>query len=124
VAILRFLGEGKKAEALAVELNKKLDSIPPHRQAFTRRAMEYSAGRLSADELLHGSAGSRGQLCSAHFFIGVLMLAVGDRNKAREHFEQVLLTRADSRHEWDFSWAFLGRMADDPEWPTWIPAKK
>jgi serine/threonine protein kinase len=124
IAVLRVLGETSKANALDIELGKKLDLIPPRWQAFTRRILDYSAGKLSAEELLRSSAPSRVQLCTAHYLIAIELLSSGNRKKAREHFEQALLTRADGWAVWDYSWVFKGRMADDPDWPRWLPAKK
>jgi hypothetical protein len=82
------------------------------------------AGTLTADQLLSASAASRQDSCRAHYFIAVTMLADGKQAEAGKHFRAALATHAMWPFAYDLSWAFLGRMTQDPGWPAWLPAKK
>jgi hypothetical protein len=63
-------------------------------------------------------------LCEAHFYIAISLLAQGERVRARQHFSESFKTHALTMlaHEW--AWAFLGRMEADPNWPRWLPVEQ
>jgi serine/threonine protein kinase/tetratricopeptide (TPR) repeat protein len=123
VALLRLFGQDKEADVVIGDVNKKLALLPPYLQGSIRKCQDYSAGKLSADQLLHASAVRRDERCTAHYLIGISKLAEGDRIEARENFRQALLTLGQGGLAYDMCWAFVGRMEDDPTWPPWIPMK-
>jgi tetratricopeptide (TPR) repeat protein len=90
------------------------------------RLAEYIAGTISAEELLKPRVGTPTQLelCQAHFWIGLVRLSDGDRKGARESFEKCVATRWLPLGIKGLARAFLERMKRDPEWPTWILARK
>jgi hypothetical protein len=122
--ILRLLGQKRESEAICLDLTKRPDQFPINRHEAYRRRLEYAAGLLAADQLLAASTASRLDLCGAHYFIAITLLAEGERHAAREHFRAAFATHARSLLAHDMSWAFLGRMEADPTWPPWIPVKK
>jgi serine/threonine protein kinase len=83
----------------------------------------YNAGELSADELLRLAGRSQYDQCLAHYYVAMTMLAEGDRNGAREHFDKAVKTRAWGWSEYDMSWVFRDRL-EDPTWPPWISKKQ
>ena len=56
VTLLRLFGHNTEAQSLIVDFNKKLSKLPPVAQATTRSSLDYSAGKLTADQLLSASA--------------------------------------------------------------------
>src|SRR5437667_2775437 len=122
-AELRLLG--RKAEA--VEACRKLREqgvlLPPWRDEWADRLLEYCCDLLSADNLLKAAGSSRWNRCEAHYYIGITKLAEGNRNVAREHFRNSVATRVSDFYEYDWSRAFLSRLERDPNWPPWIPFK-
>jgi tetratricopeptide (TPR) repeat protein len=120
-AVLCLLGE--KAEA--VKASQKLQKEPARFYTLRRepiwRCLRYNAGDLSADDLLQGAQGSRWNECLAHHYVAMTKLADGDRIGAKEHFDQVVETRATLWGTYDMSWVFRDRLAKDHTWPPWIP---
>jgi tetratricopeptide (TPR) repeat protein len=122
--ILLFLGRTDEAAALYRDMAEAGVHQPLDRTRWYQKACEYWAGLRSADELLAGAGGSQWFLCEGHFFIGLRLLAEGDRAGARRHFEASVATRVLQFMEYDWSRAFLARMENDPTWPPWIPIRK
>jgi hypothetical protein len=86
--------------------------------------LEYNAGLLPADQLLAAAGPSRLNRCEAHFFIGLSLLAGGDRAGARDHFRRSVATHVIWFVDHIWSLAFLSRLEKDPTWPPWIPVRK
>ena len=122
--ILLFLGKKDEAAALYRDMAEAGVHTPLDRTRWYQKACEYFAGMRSADELLVGAGGSQLFLCEGHFFIGLRLLAEGDRAGAHRHFEKSVATRVLHFMEYDWSRAFLARMENDPIWPPWIPIRK
>jgi hypothetical protein len=122
--ILFFLG--RKDEAATLYRDMALAGVhqPLDRTRWYQKVCEYWAGMRSADELLVGAGGSQWFLCEGNFFIGVRLLAEGDRAGARRHFEASVATRVLEFMEYEWSRAFLACMEHDPTWPPWIPIRK
>jgi hypothetical protein len=81
--VLRLLG--RKAEAVAADRalrEKTLQDVGP-RPEWSHRLLEYNAGLISSAELLAAAGPSLLNRCEAHFFIGLTLLADGDRAGAR-----------------------------------------
>ncbi|MDC0936553.1 protein kinase [Pirellulales bacterium] len=87
----------------------------------SRNLFDFVSGSHSAKEYLTKSRPSREGLSRAHLIVGIDCLARGQRNQAREHFEQ----SADYRLNYEFftamSRALLAQLDRDPAWPPWIP---
>ena len=114
--VLLLAGE---AEQVAIDAGRLLEA-PPHGSDFDLPALEYWAGRRSAEGTI-ASAGPSGVLRSrAHFFLGLACLARGDRETARHHFEPSDATGTHWRTEHQWSRALLSRLEHDPQWPPWI----
>jgi serine/threonine protein kinase len=122
--ILLFLGRNDEAAALYRDMAEAGVHQPLDKNRWYQKACEYFAGMRSADELLVGAGGSLWFLCEGHFFIGLRLLAEGDRAGARRHFKESVTTRVLWFMEYDWSRAFLARMENDPTWPPWIPLRK
>jgi len=115
--VLLLAGE---AGQVTIDAGRLLDA-PPLGGDFDRPALEYWAGRRSAEDAI-ASAGRSGVLLSrAHFFLGLASLARGDRETARRHFEPSDATGTHWRTEHQWSRALLARLERDPQWPPWIP---
>jgi hypothetical protein len=74
--------------------------------------------------LLVAAGSSRLNRCEAHFFIGMSLLADGDRAGARTHFQRSVDTHVFWYVDHCWSRAFLSRLDADPHWPRWIPPNK
>ena len=108
------------AGQVALDAGQLLEAPPPGGD-LDLPALEYWAGRRSAEETI-ASAGPSGVLRSrAHFFLGLACLARGDREMARHHFEPSDATGTHWRTEHQWSRALLTRLKRDPQWPPWIP---
>jgi tetratricopeptide (TPR) repeat protein len=113
---------GNKKEAIKV--NKAM--LNQRERFYTLRAdpilrcVQYNAGELTADKLLEAAGHSQWDQCLAHYNIAMTMLAEGDRDGARKHFEKAKKTRASGWGEYDLSWVFYDRL-EDPKWPPRIP---
>ena len=82
--------------------------------------VEFLAGRLEEQKLLEKAVSNRLFQANAHFTIGVVRLAAGRREQAREHFEKAVTPRALESFEYEWARAYLERMEADPAWPAWI----
>ncbi len=98
--------------------------FPANQEAFFRAVLNYMAGMGSENAVFQAAAGSQRDESEAHYFVGMMRLAEGDRPKAREHFQRAITTSFPSNHSYDFSVVILARLDRDPKWPPWIPAKK
>jgi tetratricopeptide (TPR) repeat protein len=122
--ILRLLGHKTESSELARKLSKTPERLPAVRHASYRRLLDYMTGNLSAEQLLSASAASRMDLCFGHCYIAITLLAEGDRFGARDHFRAAVKTHACWPYHYHLSWAVLGRMEEDPDWPRWLVVKK
>ncbi len=122
--LLRFLGRKEAAIEVSQKFLRQPDRFPPVRRDSFQRALEYCAGRRSADELLDSLRGSRADLVNAHLCVALTALAEGNREEARKHFRLCMQTRFIEFLPYDVGTMLLGRMEHDPTWPPWIPVKK
>ena len=122
--ILRLLGHKNESSEFARKLSKTPDRLPAVRHPSYRRLLDYMTGNLSAEQLLSASAASRTDLCFGHCYVAITLLAEGDRVGARDHFRAAVKTHAYWPYHYHLSWALLGRMEQDPDWPRWLPVKK
>jgi hypothetical protein len=120
-AVLYLLGEKQEAVKASQKLQKEQGRFYLLRRDPILRCLSFNAGELSADELIRGAEGSRWDQCLAHYYVAMTKLAEGDREAAKEHFDKVVKTRAFNWGPYDMSWVFQARLADDPNWPPWIP---
>jgi hypothetical protein len=121
--ILQLLGRQSEAVDAYRALREKALKVPA-RPEWLDRLLEYNAGLLQADKLLAAAVSSRLNLCEAHFFIGLTLLADGDRAGARDHFRRSAAAHVIWFVEHWWSLAFLSRMEKDPTWPPWIALKE
>jgi tetratricopeptide (TPR) repeat protein len=122
--ILRLLGRKREAVEASLQYRKEVDPATFVRREPSLRALDYNCDLLSADELLRGTATSAGDRTQACLFIALTKLAEGDRDGAREHFREGVVTRQVSWEDYHWNRAFLERMAKDSTWPKWIQPKQ
>jgi serine/threonine protein kinase len=122
--LLRFLGRKDEAIALSRKFLTQSKRFPPVRQEPFRRALEYCAGQLTAEELVARIGGHRGDLCNAHLCIALTALADGNRIEARKHLQLCLNTRYFEFAPYDYSLMLLSRMEKDAQWPHWTKTAK
>ena len=116
---------GRKQQAQANLRRFRLPfAVSEEWREFHLAMRQYGGGDLSEDAFLAKAAGSRWQQCYAHFLIGLVRLADGDRTAAKEHFARAERTRAIWEFEWCWSLMFLDRLEKDSNWPPWIGAKE
>lgn len=116
---------GLKSEAIAGwrEAQKEKSRLPVLNREFFDPLLGFLCGDVSEEELLKAAGASRRNQVMAHFNIGLMHLADGDRAAAHDHFEKSVATRCFYFSDHDISRAFLKRMERDPNWPPWIPMK-
>lgn len=118
--ISQLLGRRSEAVAAYRSLHRKFMQAPD-RSEWIAQLLEFGSGLIPAEKLLAAAGSSRLRQCEAHFFVGMALLANGDRDGARDHFRHA----ADTHVVWyvDHTWsrAFLARLDADPNWPRWIP---
>jgi tetratricopeptide (TPR) repeat protein len=119
-SVLCLLGQKKDAVKASKTLLEQEDRFYTLRREPILRCVRYNAGELTEDELLQGAGRSRWDQCLAHYNIAMTKLAEGDRQGAKEHFNEAVKTRAWGWGEYDLSWVFRDRL-EDPKWPPWIP---
>ncbi|TWU28788.1 serine/threonine protein kinase [Novipirellula artificiosorum] len=92
-------------------------------ETWLRRCLEYLAEPTpSAEANFIKAAGPFGdRLVSANYHIGMVALANGNRQKARDHFDKI--EHYGRMDWWSTAWgyAFNERLRKDPKWPYWIP---
>jgi tetratricopeptide (TPR) repeat protein len=121
-ALLLLLGEKSEAVADSRRFRSHApNGLPPLRGAFYERLLKFNCGKLAEDELVQTTQNSNWDQCEAHFFIGLSLLAEGNRDAAKGHFRKAVDTRCDGFLACDWSDAFLIRLDNDPRWPRWIP---
>jgi tRNA A-37 threonylcarbamoyl transferase component Bud32 len=98
-------GDEGRAAANCVRL---LDVVPPQHDDY--QSLRYLAGRLSAEDLLASAGESRCRQCNAHYYIGMSLLARGEREAARAQFNRSVETGTHWLVEFQWSRAFLARM--------------
>jgi tetratricopeptide (TPR) repeat protein len=122
--ILRFLGRRQQALEVSLKFLEQPARFPPVRQDSFRRALEYCAGKRSADDLIRAVHGNRSDLCNAHLCIALTALEDGNRQEALKHFELCIKTNFFEILPYDVSRLLLQRMQKDSRWPRWVPHKK
>jgi tetratricopeptide (TPR) repeat protein len=122
--VLRLLARKAEAIRASLELRDHGPREPNWRHGWYHRLLDYNCGLLAAEDLLKAAGPSRYNRCEAHFFIGLTLLADGDRAGARDHFQKAVATRVLTYFEYNWSRAFLTRMDNDPKWPRWIAVKQ
>jgi serine/threonine protein kinase len=120
-----LLFAGRKAEAINAwrAARQNPDRLPKLNRAFALRSLDYLCGELSAEGLIQASGRSKRNQTLAHYFIGMMLLAEGDRAGARKHLQASIGTHCFYYSTHDTSRTFLARMEQDPNWPPWIPVK-
>lgn len=118
--IWQFLGRPSEAAAVCRSLHQRMLQLP-ERSDWLLRLLEFGSGQLPADKLLLAAGSSRQHQCEAHFFIGMALLARGDRTGARAHFRKAVDTHVVWYVDHTWSRAFLSRLDADPNWPPWLP---
>ena len=110
-----LMGEPERAEAEVRKIG-----IQDNVRGLTRRRYQFHAGEITAEELLEYSKNSRQSLGKSHFNIGMLLLAEGQREAARQHFRQSAAYRNITSYHTFQSRAMLAQLDREPDWPTWI----
>ena len=79
---------------------------------------EYYAGELDEEEMLQRAGPLNNAKSMAHYAIAMKSLALGDRGKAKDHFQKTAQTGMVGA--WNYHWAkaFL-ECLEDPKWPSW-----
>jgi tetratricopeptide (TPR) repeat protein len=123
-SVLCLLGRKPEAVEASKTLLAQSDRFYTLRRAPILRCVQYNAGdsTMTAEELLHRAGSSRWDQCLAQYNIAMTKLAEGDRQGAKDHFDEAVKTRASGWGEYDLSWVFRDRLAD-PTWPPWIPQR-
>jgi serine/threonine protein kinase len=122
IPIAYLLGEPGLAKDAAIRLREKYPRTP-WRGGWYSDIANFCAGDLTDEQLETKAAGSNYNKCEGHFFIGMKLLAVGDRRGAEEHFQKAVDTPFEDQLDYSFSRAFLDRMKDS-NWPSWISNKE
>jgi tetratricopeptide (TPR) repeat protein len=120
-SIHSMLGNKWKAVEVNKELLKPPDRFYTLRADPIRRCVQFNAGELTEDKLLEAAGRSQWDQCLAHYNIAMTMLADGDRDGARKHFDKAIKTRASGWGEYDLSWVFHDRLEKDSNWPPRMP---
>jgi tetratricopeptide (TPR) repeat protein len=105
---------------VTTEATKLLDRIPPQHPDY--QALQFYAGRISAEELAAGAGSSRYLACGDYFLAAMFYLARGEREAARKYFRRSVETGTHWLVQYQWSRAFLARLERDPHWPPWIPS--
>jgi hypothetical protein len=87
---------------------------------------EYVKDPTPASETRYIASAGRSQrkLCDAHFTIGMVRLAEGDRKGAEQAFTASVNTGCFYYGSYEWSRTYLVRMKQDPNWPRWLPPGK
>jgi tetratricopeptide (TPR) repeat protein len=117
--IFLLAGDSRRTAAEAARL---LDRIPPQHPDY--QALQFYAGRISAEELAAEAGSSRYLACGDYYLAAMFYLARGEREAARQYFRRSVETGTHWLTQYQWSRAFLGRMERDPHWPPWIGAKR
>jgi tetratricopeptide (TPR) repeat protein len=118
--VRQLLGRQSEAAAAYQSLHQRFLQSQD-RSAWYMQLLKFGSGLLPADKLLLAAGSSRHHQCEANFFIGMALLAQGDRDAARVHFRKAVDTHVVWYVDHSWSLAFLSRMDVDPNWPSWLP---
>jgi tetratricopeptide (TPR) repeat protein len=123
--LLLLLGRKDEAIAKMREGQPQLNHAPRHvRDVWANIGAFLSEPGPQAEQTFLRAAGrSRRDQAGAHFLVGLVRLADGDRRGAREQFEAAVATHCFYYDSYTWSRAYLSRMKQDPNWPAWIPPK-
>jgi hypothetical protein len=88
---------------------------------YGNAGIRFLAGELTESEYLKPIENNRRALAVAHFTIGMMRLAEGEREKARDNFGKAVATNAIGTFNYEWARAYLERMKADPTWPRRIP---
>jgi hypothetical protein len=118
---------GRRDEVVKRFQPLKPEQMSNRQQGWYRHLLAYSLGQLKEEPLLQ-LATSKWSECEAHFFIAMRRLGEGKRDLARDHFEKCVATRVLLYYDYQWSRAFLGRIAKAEKhgenWPGWIKPRK
>jgi hypothetical protein len=116
---------GRKRDVVDAARELRRQGYPSSRllSDFHERWLAFNADEISEDGFLEKAGDSKNKQCWAHYAIGMMRLAEGNRVGAKNHFRTALSTNAFSMFAYECCRSFLDRMEHDPKWPPWIPAK-
>ena len=119
LTVLLLLGHPDDAAASAEEL--LATSECPFR--YQKECMCYTAGRLSAEDLIRDAGNSRINQSAAFLQIAMMELANGNRDQAETYFRKCVEVGlfVDGNYWW--SKRYLEIMNEAPDWPSWIRAR-
>jgi hypothetical protein len=123
---LIFLGEPEAAAREARAFRDGGGQLFWYPRELAEVLLNYYAedGRATEEDLIRACRGRRTLESDCCHAIGLRHLAAGDRAGATAWFRRTADTLAVSYGSWEYSLAYLARMARDPNWPRWIPAQK
>jgi tetratricopeptide (TPR) repeat protein len=111
--VLTLLGHANHARELARDLMD--DSVSPDR--YKREVLQHIAGEIDTGPLLQKAVGSNVNGTMAYFSAAISELALGNREKARSHFEQCVEKGLFVSGYYWWAKALLRHMEKDPGWP-------
>jgi hypothetical protein len=117
----------RKSEVVAAsqDLLDRNHALPRLRSSVHKNWLAFNAGKLTAAEFEKAAGASRWEQCLTHHAIGMMHLADGDREGARNHFRKSVATRClFFSFLYDCSRFLLERMDKDPTWPPWIKSQQ
>jgi tetratricopeptide (TPR) repeat protein len=124
LAVWRFLGDAKAAEAESRRCLKHPERLPILNRETVRQLLEYTAGNLSLDEFEKSLGDSTLEQCEGHFHIAMVLLSQRDRAGALRHFQSCVDSGAFTFVAYDLALIFRERLMNDPRWPRTIPVKE
>jgi serine/threonine protein kinase len=121
--VLLFLGRKDLALANLAAIRSPFTFSQDWRELY-EAMRQFDSGEISEEAYLAKAGASRWKQFHAHYQIGLLRLAEGDRAGARRHFRKAVATRAFWIYPWTWSKMFLSRLDNNRTWPPWIPPAK
>src|SRR5262249_5262693 len=116
---------GRRDEVVKRFRPLKSEEVANRQPGWYQHRLAYSLGQLDEESLLR-QATSRASACEAHYFIAMRHLGEGKRDSARDHFEKCVATRMMLYNDYQWSRAFLARIAKAKKngevWPAWVKA--
>jgi hypothetical protein len=122
ILVAYLLGEPGLAKDAAIALCKKYPRTL-WRGGWYSDIANSCAGDLTVEQLEEIAGNSYYSKCEGHFFIGMKLLAGGDRLGAEKRFRKSIDTPFEDQLDYCFSQAFLDRLERDPTWPVWMLKK-
>jgi tetratricopeptide (TPR) repeat protein len=116
--ILLLAGDNNHVASESTQLINKISPQHPDYQA-----LQFYAGKISAEELAIRAGPSRVRACENYYLAAMLFLSRGEREAAKQYFRR---SKETGTHWWiGYQWsrAFLARLERDPQWPPWIPSR-